>query len=71
MLLDFALDLDFAMEDRTVGELVIDALESGFVHESVAFAGFDIDKPAMKAAWTAEAPGLGVTGLACRLDFST
>jgi hypothetical protein len=43
----------------------------GFTHEGVTFVGFDIDKPAMKGAWTAEAPGLGVTGLACRLDFST
>ena len=67
----FSLDLDFATVDRAVGELVIDALESGFTHEGVRFVGFDIDKPALKGAWTAEAPGLGVTGLACRLDFST
>lgn len=67
----FSLDLDFATMDRGVGELVIDALESGFTHEGVTFMGFAIDKPALKGAWTAEAPGLGVTGLACRLDFST
>lgn len=66
----FSLDLDFATADRAVGELVIDELESGFTHEGVTFAGFDIDKGAMKGAWTAEAPGLGATGLACRLDFS-
>jgi predicted nucleotidyltransferase component of viral defense system len=67
----FSLDLDFATTDRAVGELVIDALESGFTREGVRFVGFDVDKPALKGAWTAEAPGLGVTGLACRLDFST
>jgi predicted nucleotidyltransferase component of viral defense system len=67
----FSLDLDFATMDRAVGELVIDALESGFTHEDVRYVGFDIDKPALKGAWTAEAPGIGVTGLACRLDFST
>jgi predicted nucleotidyltransferase component of viral defense system len=67
----FSRDLDFAIVDRAVGELVIDELEAGFAHEGVTFVGFDIDKPAMKGAWTAEAPGLGVTGLACRLDFST
>jgi uncharacterized protein len=67
----FSLDLDFTTMNRAVGELVIDALESGFTHEGVTFVGFGIDKPALKGAWTAEAPGLGVTGLACRLDFST
>lgn len=67
----FSLDLDFATVDRAVGELVIDALEFGFTHEGVRFVGFDIDKPALKGAWTAEASGLGVTGLACWLDFST
>lgn len=67
----FSLDLDFATADRAVGELVIDELESGFTHEAVTFVGRDIDKGAIKGAWSAEAPGLGITGLACRLDFST
>ena len=67
----FSLDLDFATVNRAVGELVLDELESGFTHEGVTFAGFDIDKPAIKGAWKAEASGLGMTGLACRLDFST
>ena len=67
----FSHDLDFATADRAVGELVIDALEVGFTHSGVAFSGWDIDKGALKAAWTAEAPGLGATRLACRLDFST
>lgn len=67
----FSLDLDFATEERAVGELVIEELESGFTHEGVAFVGFDIDKAAVKGAWMAETPELGPTGLACRLDFST
>jgi len=67
----FSLDLDFATADRAIGDLVIDALAAGFTHDGVAFSGFDVDKEACKAAWTAEAPGLGVTRLACRLDFST
>jgi predicted nucleotidyltransferase component of viral defense system len=50
---------------------VIDALAAGFTQDGVTFSGFDIDKEACKAAWTAEAVGLGVTRLACRLDFST
>src|SRR5258708_6927313 len=67
----FSLDLDFATADRAIGDLVIDGLAAGFTHDGVAFSGFDVDKEACKAAWTAEAPGLGVTRLACRLDFST
>jgi len=67
----FSLDLDFATSDRAVGDLVIDALTGGFTHDGVTFTGFDVDREVCKAAWTAEADGLGVTRLACRLDFST
>ena len=67
----FSLDLDFTALDRGAGELVIEALAKGFVHEGVSFRGFDIDRGAMKGAWRADAPRLGETALACRLDFST
>ncbi len=67
----FSLDLDFAASDRAIGDLVIDALAAGFIHEGVTFSGFDIDKEACKATWAVETAGLGVSRLACRLDFST
>lgn len=60
--------LDWMREQGLLDEVIV---KGGTSFNGVAFLGFDIDKPAMKGTWTAEAPGLGATRLVCRLDFST
>ena len=54
----FSTDLDFAAESLDYPEHVLDSLAEGFSFEGVTFHLTDLDRPALKGAWRAQAEGI-------------
>jgi predicted nucleotidyltransferase component of viral defense system len=67
----FSTDLDFAAESVDYSEHVLDCLEGGFSFEDVAFRLTDLDRPALKGTWRAQAAGITNETIDAKLDFSS
>lgn len=66
----FSTDLDFAAESTDYPEHVLDSLEEGFSFEGVTFHLTDLDRPALKGTWGAQAEGIAGETIDAKLDFS-
>ena len=66
----FSTDLDFAAESADYPEHVLDSLEEGFSFEGVTFHLTDLDRPALKGTWRAQAEGIAGETIDAKLDFS-
>jgi len=66
----FSTDLDFAAESTDYPEHVLDSLEEGFSFEGVTFHLTDLDRPALKGTWRAQAEGIAGETIDAKLDFS-
>jgi hypothetical protein len=67
----FSTDLDFAAESRDYPEHVLDSLEGGLSFEGVTFRLTDLDRPALKGTWRAQADGIVGETIDAKLDFSS
>jgi predicted nucleotidyltransferase component of viral defense system len=66
----FSTDLDFAAESTDYPEHVLDSLDEGFSFEGVTFHLTDLDRPALKGTWRAQAEGIAGETIDAKLDFS-
>jgi len=66
----FSTDLDFATENVDYPEHVLDSLVEGFSFDGVTFRLTDLDRPALKGTWRAQAEGITGETIDARLDFS-
>jgi hypothetical protein len=67
----FSTDLDFAAESVDYPEHVLDSLAEGFSFEGVTFHLTNLDRPALKGTWRAQADGIAGETIDARLDFSS
>ena len=66
----FSTDLDFAAESTDYPEHVLDSLDESFSFEGVTFHLTDLDRPALKGTWRAQAEGIAGETIDAKLDFS-